>query len=228
MLELCHEENLLSTPDFNGLPCLQKLNLYNSKELEAIHPSLGNHRSLKYVSVSHCGKLRKFPKIVQMESLLKLSLQEIGGKGKLEEMTEHLFDMRCLLKPLQVFSRSLIKLDLNGCHLKDGEIPSDIGELYNLEELDLSQNEFSRMDFSLSKLARLKLLNLTSCYLLEELPELPSSIAIQKADFCYSLTTVGDSHKYCKWLCEVSLRYGSVVTDGEKLLKSMLQVCTAC
>ncbi|GKD33587.1 Toll/interleukin-1 receptor domain-containing protein, partial [Tanacetum coccineum] len=49
VLKLRNVERLVSTPDFNGLPRLQKLELRNCGELEEIHPSLGNHRSLKYV-----------------------------------------------------------------------------------------------------------------------------------------------------------------------------------
>ncbi|GJZ51303.1 Toll/interleukin-1 receptor domain-containing protein [Tanacetum coccineum] len=65
---------LVSTPDFNGLPRLQKLELRGCDELEEIHPSLGNHRSLKYIYVSGCSKLRMFPTIVRMEQLESLHI----------------------------------------------------------------------------------------------------------------------------------------------------------
>lgn len=75
MLELHNMINLLSTPDFDGLPCLQKLTLDYCDELEEIHPSLGNHRNLEYVRVSRCRKLRMFPAIVQMEKLKTLEMK---------------------------------------------------------------------------------------------------------------------------------------------------------
>ncbi|KAI3807088.1 hypothetical protein L1987_23010 [Smallanthus sonchifolius] len=62
VLELVDMKNLLSTPEFDGLPCLQKLTLH-CEELNKIHPSLGNHTSLEYVCVSGCSKLRMFPTI---------------------------------------------------------------------------------------------------------------------------------------------------------------------
>ncbi|GKA72469.1 Toll/interleukin-1 receptor domain-containing protein, partial [Tanacetum coccineum] len=67
VLQLERLESLVSTPDFNGFPRLQKLELKFCRELEEIHPSLGNHRSLKSVYVSDCSKLRMFPTIAWME-----------------------------------------------------------------------------------------------------------------------------------------------------------------
>ncbi|GJY16720.1 Toll/interleukin-1 receptor domain-containing protein, partial [Tanacetum coccineum] len=118
-----------------------------------------------------------------------------------------------------------------------GEIPSDIGRLVNLQELNLSDNNFSRLDFSLSQLSWLKLLNLTGCVMLKALPELPSSIAILTADRCWRLKVVGDFHTTCKWLCQVSLLdggfknwqckvlllNGGIIFDGDRLLQSILQ-----
>nr|XP_043637851.1 disease resistance protein Roq1-like [Erigeron canadensis] len=48
VLQLCFMSNLLSTPDFDGLPCLETLVLRYCDKLEEIHPSLGNRRSLEH------------------------------------------------------------------------------------------------------------------------------------------------------------------------------------
>ncbi|KAI7738907.1 hypothetical protein M8C21_020068, partial [Ambrosia artemisiifolia] len=120
-----------------------------------------------------------------------------------------------------VFPR-LRKLDLHDCGLRDGEIPSDIGELHNLLELDLSGNDFTRFHFSLSQLTQLKRLVLNDCNHLVELPKLPSDIVVLEADRCKSLTTVGDFYTNCKWLCHVSIMKG-VPIDGQRLLDFMLQ-----
>ncbi|KAL8252435.1 hypothetical protein R6Q59_036128 [Mikania micrantha] len=159
-------EKLQSTPDFNGLPRLQKLTLKGCKELEEIHPSFGTHTSLEYLNISNCGKLRMFPTVVHM--------------------------------------RNLKTLKINGCNLKDGEIPSGIGELYNLKELDLSLNDFSLLDFSISQLSYLKILKLSFCYNLINLPDLPSSLVFLNASHNMSLTT-------------------NIVNDAERLLQSMLE-----
>lgn len=277
-------KNLLSAPDFNGLPRLQKLELFFCNALEEIHASLGKHISLEYVCVLGCRKLRMFPVIVgmdklktleikdcyaildfpeiqaNMENLTKLSLQQTGIEVLPSSVGEHCtnltslylihcinltsieanfdnlkhlkefkyhcdpyvtmsnsrFDIKQTFKLLQLFPRNLRKLELSGCRLNDGEIPSVIGELSNLQDLDLSANEFQRLDF-----------NLSHCINLVELPELPSSIAILNADGCWRLTVVGNAHPNCKWLCQVSLVIVERVIDGRKLLESMLQVCMA-
>nr|XP_043637865.1 disease resistance protein Roq1-like [Erigeron canadensis] len=250
VLELYHMHHLLSTPDFDGLPCLQKLTLFNCSELEEIHPSLGNHRRLANVKVITCRKLRIFPKIVRIEKLNilwlldnSIELPEIQvNMGRLVELTldrkpvnfrfssfgerytqvETVFyRLKHILQKLNF--RSLCKLILSGWGLKDQEIPCDIGGLSNLEELDLSRNDFSRLDFSLSHLNQLRLLSLTNCKSLVELPELPLSLAILEADYCDSLTSIGNSHRNCKRLYKVSLVGGGVIIDGSRSLQSVLQ-----
>ncbi|GJV66000.1 Toll/interleukin-1 receptor domain-containing protein [Tanacetum coccineum] len=208
-------ERLVSTPDFNGLPRLQKLELINCKELEEIHPSLGNHRSLKSVYVSDCSKLRMFPTIVRMEQLESLHISYCDKNALLSSIGERCTDLINLsfppcfngLKCLKEFqgskgpektpfrlplTRSLRKLDLSYCYFEDGEIPSDIGELSNLQDLNLSYNNFSKLHFSLLQLTRLKLLNLRGCESLVKLPGLPPSIAIIIAYGCDKLTSIGD------------------------------------
>ncbi|KAJ0630579.1 putative TIR domain, AAA+ ATPase domain, P-loop containing nucleoside triphosphate hydrolase [Helianthus annuus] len=117
VLHLEYMWELLNTPDFAGLPCLQNLTLSSCSKLKEIHPSLGNHTSLKY----------------------------------------------------------------------------------------------------------LKFLNLSRCEKLLELPELPSSLTTLKASHCKLLTTFGDCHKNCKWLCQVSLFGAGIINDGKRLLQSMLE-----
>ncbi|KAJ0816902.1 putative P-loop containing nucleoside triphosphate hydrolase, leucine-rich repeat domain superfamily [Helianthus annuus] len=279
VLKLVEMKKLFRTPDFDGLPCLQKLTLTSCPKLEEIHPSLGSHTSLQHVNVINCYKLRMFPTIVHMANLKTLeisSCQKIVEFPKIQENMEglvklsigftgirvlpssigehctnlisldlsflnlksiefnfyalkHLKELRLdgLIRTRRQFLRSLPKLDLYTCHFKYVEIPSSITELSNLQELSLRFNDFSRLDFSLSQLTRLKLLNLSYSENLLELPELPSSLIILKAEYCKSITTFGDCHKNCRWLCQVSLKRGSIISDDHKLLESMLEVCLA-
>ncbi|KAJ0579302.1 putative TIR domain, P-loop containing nucleoside triphosphate hydrolase [Helianthus annuus] len=182
VLELIYLQELISTPDFDGLPRLKRLILDCCYKLEEIHPSFRNHTSLEHLEVSYCSKLR-LPTISQMKNI----------------------------KVLQITS----------CDLKDGDIPYGIGELSNLQELDLCSNNFSRLDFNFSQLTRLKSLNVSWCDNLLELPELPSSLAIFAADKCWSLTLVKDFSTKCKHLCQVSLAVE--VGWSDRLLQSMLK-----
>ncbi|KAD4585174.1 hypothetical protein E3N88_22775 [Mikania micrantha] len=89
-------------------------------------------------------------------------------------------------------------------NLKDGEIPFGIGELSNLKELDLSGNAFSLLDFSISQLPCLKVLKLSKCFMLNELPDLPSSLVFLNANQWMPFTT-------------------NLANDGERILQSMLE-----
>nr|XP_043614088.1 TMV resistance protein N-like isoform X2 [Erigeron canadensis] len=277
---------LVRTPDFGGLPSLQKLVLHECENLEEIHQSLGNHASLVSVEVRCCRRLTRFPSIFRMEKLetLNISFCELTEFPKIEANMDNLVtltlkgvDIEILpstiveyctnltslsledcsklksidgnfhaLKGLQniklkgckhfeklpkdlfnenIVGLGLIKLNLSWCELKDGDIPPEIGELSTLQELHLWGNDFTRLDFSLSRLTRLKLLNLSWCQNLVELPELPSSLAVLKAHMCGSLEVIkDDAHRRCNWLCEVSIRSRRKNrTGGERLLESMLQ-----
>ncbi|GJT00870.1 Toll/interleukin-1 receptor domain-containing protein [Tanacetum coccineum] len=194
VLHLVSLDRLVSTPDFNGLPRLQNLELNHCYELKEIHPSLGNHRSLKSVDVSFCYKLRMFPAIVRMEQLESL---HIGGCDKSLVFPEIQANMECLVKlyvhDVQIdallssigerctnliylslqhcFNLNSIEVQFDGlkclkefegskgpektpfplrltrtlrkfssCWFEDGEIQSDIGEISNLEYLNLNTN----------------------------------------------------------------------------------------
>ncbi|KAJ0804600.1 putative TIR domain, P-loop containing nucleoside triphosphate hydrolase [Helianthus annuus] len=302
VLQLSHMKNLLCTPDYDQLPCLEKLILNKCGRLKKIHPSLGNHKSLEYVSINLCGKLRMVPKIVHMgklktlkihysyrtvkfpkvesnmESLVELSLKSMeidtllssigercanlisvelrhccikktkanfDGLRHLEKFTlndlsyredGNLFGISWLniikvdrgryVRPPFVFPQftHLRKLNVSGCWLTDAAMPSKIGEIFNLEELDLSYNyDVTKLDFCLSQLTRLKVLNLSFCRKLLELPELPSGLIILRAEGCSKLRIVTDFYTPCKCLCDVSFAGVGTINDGDQLLESMLQ-----
>nr|XP_043613545.1 disease resistance protein Roq1-like [Erigeron canadensis] len=237
-LQLVDARKLIRTPDFGGLPSLQKLILFRCDSLEEIHQSLGNHVSLVHVSVSFCEKLRRFPSIVgtgKLEILKISSCKALVEFPKIEAKIDKLVELsldsnrdcssikQLIVSRLPCFLR---KLSLCWCKLKDGDIPNEIGELSNLKELNLGWNDFTRLDFSFSKLICLKLLDLGGCWNLLELPELPSSLAILRADWCESLESIirGDIHTTCKWLCYISLGYcHKNRKGGARLLDTMLQ-----
>ncbi|KAJ0763455.1 putative TIR domain, P-loop containing nucleoside triphosphate hydrolase [Helianthus annuus] len=198
---------LITTPDFEGLPCLEELNLVCCESLEEIHPSIGYHKRLVYVDMTRCRALKRFPPIIHMKKLETLNLgfceqlQQFPDIQKLEriEGSFHLL-------------KSLKDLNLSGCmglqsFHRDGSV------------LHLCGNNFSRLPSGISRLPGLKLLNLSSCKSLVELPDLPSSIAILYVDRCDSLEIVRDL-SYYKWLWKVSL--GRMI-GGERVLLSMLE-----
>ncbi|KAJ0575694.1 putative leucine-rich repeat domain superfamily [Helianthus annuus] len=283
ILHLRESKSLITIPDFEGLPCLERLILWGCESLEEIHPSIGHHKRLVFVEMSGCSRPKRFPPIIHMKKLETLKLrfcQQLQQVPDIQSNMDSLvtldlhdtgieiippsvglfctnlvsFDLSyCrklkriegnfhLLKSLNLtsctglqsfhqdgsvslklpqFPRFLRKLDLSWCKLGDGDIPSDICELLNLQLLDLRRNLFSRLPSGISQLPGLKLLNLSHCWNLVELPDLPSSIAILKADGCDSLEIArGDlSYCKCKWLWKVSLWRRA----NKRVLLSMLE-----
>ncbi|KAD2804049.1 hypothetical protein E3N88_37426 [Mikania micrantha] len=263
ILDLRGSSFLKCTPDFSGVPCLERLILDDCKSLVQIDPSIGYHDTLVYVSMNGCSKLIKFPSIMRMKKLETLDLsfcdklQDLPYIGTHMDCLENLhltdfFDKECCLEVLSLSIKSqeptpfknlmdhkglqiilsklpqlprfLRKLDLSSCGLGDGDLPSDMSGLLNLQVLYLCENTFSKLDSSLSRIPCLKLLNLSRCTKLVELPNLPSSIAILLAEECDSLQSVGDLSGYkCLW--NVLLwRWKNKLIGGERLLHSMLQV----
>ncbi|XP_052622390.1 disease resistance protein Roq1-like [Lactuca sativa] len=157
------------------------------------------------------------------------------GDTKIRNPVEDLIDVEecCLEEPclprnnntvLRFLPRGLRKLNLRYCNLRDKDIDSAVWEFPNLEELNLRGNKFSRLNFSRWRLPQLKWLDVSWCQLLVELWELPSSIAVVIADYCFSLESFGDISN-CKWLWKVSLCGGNKLGPlvGDILLDSMLQ-----
>ncbi|KAM0014954.1 putative TIR domain, P-loop containing nucleoside triphosphate hydrolase [Helianthus debilis subsp. tardiflorus] len=285
ILRLHESRNLITTPDFEGLPCLERLILFFCTSLEEIHPSIGYHKRLVFVDMRLCTALKRFPPIIHMKKVETLDLSDckqlqqfpdiqsnmdslvtlnLSGTGieiippsvglfctNLDSLNlSHCYKLKRIegnfhllksLKDLNLsyceglqsfhqdrlvslklpqFPRSLRKLNLSNCRLGDGAIPSDIFcELLNLQLLYLRGNYFSRLPSSISQLPCLKLLDLSNCWNLVELPDLPSSIAILYAEGCDSLEIVGDLSDY-KWLWKVSLPER---TTNKRVLLSMLE-----
>ncbi|GJX49795.1 Toll/interleukin-1 receptor domain-containing protein [Tanacetum coccineum] len=205
-ISYCHESLVFPEIQAN-MECLVKLDVYRI-QIDALLSSIGERcTNLIYLRLHSCFILNSI---------------EVKFDG-LKCLKEFKFYKRHEKTPFPLpLTRSLRKLDLSYCFFEDGEIQSDIGELSNLQDLDLSYNKFSKLHFSLSQLTRLKLLNLKGCARLVKLPELPSSIAIIIADGCDKLTSIGNLSENCKWLCYISL-FESTVIDGNRLLQSMLK-----
>ncbi|GKA05905.1 Toll/interleukin-1 receptor domain-containing protein [Tanacetum coccineum] len=225
VLQLHSLERLVSTPDFNGLPRLQTLELWDCGELEEIHPSLGNHRSLKHVHVSDCSKLRMFPTIVRMEQLKFLHISfchkslvfpEIQSNMEcLVKLNVHAIQIDALLSSIGERCTNLIYLSLQRCFsLNSTEVKFD--GLKYLKEFECSNSKVpKKIPFPLRLTRSLRKLDLSGFFF--EDGEIQSDI-----DRCDKLTTIGDLNENCKWLCYISL-YESTVIDGNRLLQSMLK-----
>ncbi|CAI9297047.1 unnamed protein product [Lactuca saligna] len=231
IMELCYMSFLMITPNFNGLPHLERFKLTGCRLLEEIHPSIGRLERLVFLSIEDCRRLKMFPPITQLKKLKTLSFSGCYKLFKLSEIQQnmdnlHLYNSGDTKLGLQLFcdleELVLRKLDLSWCCLEDDDMSYALWELPNLQELNLEGNKFSQLSFTRLQLPRLKRLDVSWCRNLVKLSALPSSIAIVKADHCRSLRSFGDVSN-CKWLWNFSHRWESKLGEAGIILNSMLQ-----
>ncbi|KAL7587243.1 hypothetical protein Lser_V15G37377 [Lactuca serriola] len=229
IIGLTFMRNLMKTPDFEGLPNLERFMVDGSALLEEIHPSFGHLEKLVYVAIEGCYNLKMLPHITRSKKLETIVLSKceiVFNHSKMEQNMENFVPDNMNHIGLWFSCGWLKKLDLGWCNLADGHMirSTAVWELPNLEKLDLKGNRFVQLNFSLLQLPRLKWLDVSYCFNLVELLELPSSIAAVLADGCMSLETFGDISN-CKWLWKVALwgdnKLGPL--DGDILLNSMLK-----
>ncbi|KAL4580881.1 hypothetical protein LXL04_017087 [Taraxacum kok-saghyz] len=280
IMQLCRLKNLVITPDFRGLPNLERLVLDRCPCLEKIHPSIGCLPKLVFLVVEECCGLKMFPPIARlktleiisfamcpnifnlselqqkkMDNLSHLHLDNSGKKAaSVKKYSTNLFvscwmcgdrevtkpgdelidvDVEQYSLPPNNMNHHTISwflptcfriLNLSACNVGDKDIGLVVWELPNLEQLILAGNSFTRLNFSVLRVPRLKKLYVTNCKDLVELIELPSSIAVVLADYCSSLESYGDVSN-CKWLWKVSLMGKNKLGPhgGDILLDSILQ-----
>ncbi|KAM0003661.1 putative leucine-rich repeat domain superfamily [Helianthus debilis subsp. tardiflorus] len=122
ILDLYGSENLITTPDFEGLPCLERLILWCCRGLEEIHPSIGYHKRLVFVDMKWCTALKSFPPIIHMKKLETLNLL---GCEQLQQFPD-----------IQSNMDSLVTLHLDSTNIEI--IPPSVGRLPGLKFLNLS------------------------------------------------------------------------------------------
>ncbi|CAK9152711.1 unnamed protein product [Ilex paraguariensis] len=120
----------------------------------------------------------------------------------------------------------LRKLNVSDCNLYEGDIPADLGSLCSLEILDLKQNNFRGLPFSLCHLSKLHYLGLGGCKSLQLLTELPPNLRSLYADNCTSMEKLPNLSNYkrlvslvlsdCRRLFEI---------EGLKDLNSLRMIC---
>ncbi|URD72646.1 NB-ARC domain [Musa troglodytarum] len=127
-------------------------------DIEELPDSIGTLGNIKILKLSHCEKLRRFPKTIgRLRRLEKLDLE---GCLLLAEVS---FDWVGKLERLEYLNLSQIGFK---------SLISSIGDLRGLKALILAYcRRIQRLPKSTSKLLRLEKLDLEGCHFLEELPE---------------------------------------------------------
>ncbi|XP_004289193.1 PREDICTED: TMV resistance protein N-like [Fragaria vesca subsp. vesca] len=163
--------------------------------------SIQHLKGLVWLNLSGCTNLLSIPSILcsSLTSLKFLCLSLCSSMDNLPDnigSLEHLEELDACLELPNKFSglRSLTTLNLGGCNLAEGAIPDDIGHLFSLQSLDLSENDFFTIPESISQLSELTEISLFKCSNLQSLPkDLPSSLRNVNLRGCPMLTNASSN-----------------------------------
>jgi hypothetical protein len=168
--------------EFCDLQSLKVLELRDCSEMKLLPESFGNLTNLEHIDLCKCINLERLPK--SFGKLIKLTHLNLKGCSNLTISSETFGNIRTLqyidlsyckleVLPSQVVQqRSLDNLYLEG-NIK--ELPSAIGELSELEVLELESPLLDTLPPSLGDLQNLKKLSLANC---KELKCLPASVVL--------------------------------------------------
>ncbi|KAL3744312.1 hypothetical protein ACJRO7_013557 [Eucalyptus globulus] len=166
---------LRSTPNLSTFKNLEMLILKECAYLEEIDPSIGDVKRLISLNLSHCKSLKKLPEqLGELENLEELVINKTSIKGippcigSLKQL-KRLSAVSCLeLAEVPTSITSGFSLSL-GDYDKWPLIPSSIGKLGELVELDLSRSGITGLPESIGQLNQLKILRI-SCSRIKRLP----------------------------------------------------------
>ncbi|XP_054776959.1 disease resistance protein RUN1-like isoform X2 [Prosopis cineraria] len=206
-IDMRGSEDLVETPDFSGVPNLEKLILDGCSSLVAVHPSLGELKKVVEVSLRWCTSLEILPRKLEMNSLMKLSLFFCCRVFMLPEFVENMKKLSSLnlshtaitnLPESLGFLIGLRDLNLSGCNIagcsKGFKLPKNLNDHEALREHDICEAWSNKRELNVStwsnlhhifevNLTSLSELDLSYCCISDDsLPDdfggLPSLIAL--------------------------------------------------
>ncbi|XP_034675983.1 disease resistance protein RPV1-like isoform X1 [Vitis riparia] len=199
-LHLKNCRNLRSLPNICELKSLEDLLIDGCSNLEAFSEITEDMEQLEHLLLRETG-ITELPSSI--EHLRGLDSLELINCENLVALPNSIGSLTCLTilrvrnctklhnlpDNLRGLWRSLIKLDLGGCNLTEGEIPSDLWCLSSLIFLDVSENHIRCIPAGITQLFELRTLYMNHCPMLEEIGELPSSLTKMEAHGCPCLET---------------------------------------
>ena len=156
-MDLRYSKDLIETPDFRGVPRLERLHLSWCNNLVEIHPSIGQLSWLIILDLEYCVSLIDLPSMSsEMESLKILKL---CGCSKIRKFPE-----------FKGIMRSLSELHLDETAIK--KLPSSIEHLTALTSLSLRDCQYlTCLPRNMDSLRSLEKLVVIGCPKLTYLPE---------------------------------------------------------
>ena len=168
---MADSSNLIISPDFTGVPNLEKLVLTRCTNLRQLHPSIGNLKKLILLDLKQCKELRCLPAFTGVPNLEKLVLSlcsnlrqlhpSIGNLKKLILLDlEQCKELSYLLDKFEM--ESVETLNLSYCS-KVKKVPEFLGDMKHLQELNLECMAVTELPSSVECLTGLNILILSGC-----------------------------------------------------------------
>ncbi|XP_024959084.1 TMV resistance protein N-like isoform X2 [Cynara cardunculus var. scolymus] len=206
-------------------PCMVKLsniNLDGCENVKNIPNSICELKNLQTLHLYDCMKLRTLPE--ELGSMKKLEEIRLGFKDHVkgferqpESINFHTLTNLCCLRIL----------DLSWRQIEDEDFFNNLHACSFLEELYLSGNsKLVQLPASISRVSRLKRLELNDCRQLQSCQALPSGIQVLKAHNCKALKKIDDLTVEYMWLYKIWLTGCKELLENqenERCLSKMLQ-----
>ncbi|XP_059657711.1 disease resistance protein RPV1-like [Cornus florida] len=174
---------MVRTPDFSAYITLERLILEDCENLVHIDPSIGCLKSLAFLNVKNCAKLKRLP--LEFDSVEGLTELHIDGTS-IQEVPIG----RGAMKKLEILSAT--------CCGSLTQISTSINHLKSLSDLTFDFTSITQLPDSIGSLVKLRYLSLRYCSQLKELPDsigkLESLIELRlfAAKFSDLLDTIGN------------------------------------
>ncbi|KAL6315413.1 hypothetical protein AAG906_000526 [Vitis piasezkii] len=170
--------NLVAFPEImEDMKHLRELFLSKTPITE-LPPSIEHLKGLRRLKLNNCENLVTLPNSIG--NLTHLHSLCVRNCSKLHNLPDNLRSLQCCLEIL----------DLAGCNLMKGAIPSDLWCLSSLRFLDVSESPIPCIPTNIIQLSNLRTLRMNHCQMLEEIPELPSRLEFLEAQGCPHLGTL--------------------------------------
>ncbi|XP_059590422.1 disease resistance protein RPV1 isoform X2 [Vitis vinifera] len=152
--------------------------LLSKTPITELPPSIEHLKGLRRLVLNNCENLVTLPNSIG--NLTHLRSLCVRNCSKLHNLPDNLRSLQCCLR----------RLDLAGCNLMKGAIPSDLWCLSSLRFLDVSESPIPCIPTNIIQLSNLRTLRMNHCQMLEEIPELPSRLEVLEAPGCPHVGTL--------------------------------------
>ena len=157
-IDLTDSSDLIVTPNFTGVPNLEKLVLVRCTNLRKFHPSIRILKKLIHLNLQDCERLIRLPRKFGMESPMTL---ELSNCSKRKENPKFVVNKE-FLREILLDHTAVVELIKN--------LPENLWIVKGLEVLDLSKADIEELPSSIERLTNLTSLTLRYCMNLVRLP----------------------------------------------------------